>query len=358
MNLDTIKNRIKNNPRTGCIIIAFRSLKDANACKKIIDTKTSPYLIQVQSLGELEKEKWIYYINIDSDYKYNGFCSLIKTILQLLAYAEFFGLTPVVNIGTSTMYFDKEIKLGSNVFEYFFEQVSEVNYKHVKKCKKVTISKPYDVTMFGKIGSYDIPDDQEISWLGMLYKKYFVLNSNTKNKMMNEIKQCIKGKTLGVHVRATDFNRGYNRHPIVVTPKEYLEETVELYNIGEYERIFLASDDQNVIQLFVNKLGEKVCFYKDTFRSNNGKAIHYNNDKVNRKYHKYLLGREIIRDYYTLGMCDGLIAGNSNVAICARIVKNSLDQQYCHLKIIDKGINHNIKEVRSLFFNMFREREK
>lgn len=44
---------------------------------------------------------------------------------------------------------------------------------------------------------------------------------------------------------------------------------------------------------------------------------------------------------YTLSMCTGLIAGISQVAICAQINKLARGEQYKDLKIIDKGINVN-----------------
>ena len=118
----------------------------------------------------------------------------------------------------------------------------------------------------------------------------------------------------------------------------------------------MASDDATVIELFKRTFGEDLLFYEDTYRSTDGSAIHYNNEQVNRNLHKYLLGLEIIRDYYTLGYCDGLITGNSNVSICARIVKYSTDKQFDNLVIIDKGINHNFKRVRSHFRNMLKSK--
>ena len=41
-----------------------------------------------------------------------------------------------------------------------------------------------------------------------------------------------------------------------------------------------------------------------------------------REQDKYLLGKEILRDVYMLGKCDGLVAGLSSIPIIARAFKN------------------------------------
>ena len=354
MNFDVIKSKLKLNPKTGVMILALNSLKDRDKCKKIMESITSPYNVIIQKSGIKEIEKWIYYINLGKDYQYNGFCSIIKQVLQLLAYADYFDFLPVIKIGNSSMYYEQDI--GENVFEYYFMPVSEINYRDINNYKKVILSKPYDVTLFGEMGGYKIPSDNEISLLGNLFKKYIQLNERTKETFWSYLSEYTFEKTLGVHVRATDFNKGYNNHPVVIKPTEYLEKVKEVYREYGYKKVFLASDDATVIELFKQTFGENVFFYEDTYRSTDGSAIHYNNEQVNRNLHKYLLGIEIIRDYYTLGYCDGLIAGNSNVSICARIVKYSTGKQFKNLVIIDKGINHNLKRVRSNFRNMLKSK--
>ena len=65
--------------------------------------------------------------------------------------------------------------------------------------------------------------------------------------------------------------------------------------------------------------------------------------KDGRKCHKYRLGLEVIRDMYTLAMCGGLVAGISQVAVCAQINKLAMGKEFEDLIVIDKGINRNAK---------------
>ena len=119
-----------------------------------------------------------------------------------------------------------------------------------------------------------------------------------------------------------------------------------------YKKVFLATDDERIIDIFKNEFQDNLFYYKGIYRSPDGEAIHYGNHKIERDHHKYNLGLEIIKDFYTLGHCAGLIAGNSNVSMCSRIVKKSQGDEYRTLDIIDKGTNHNMHETRNKFGSM------
>ena len=355
MNLDGIKQRVKENPRLACIYMCIKSLKSKERCEAFIASQNDPYVVKINRMGELQKHSWMYVICFDKGYEYNGFCSLYRFLLAHLAYAEDLGFIPVVYWGERILYFDPSINEIKNVFEYYFEPVSNINIRNINQCNKVIVSKSYDANVFGTIRGYDIPES-EIQFLAKYQAKYISLKPEIKNLFWGKyIEFTGDNNTLGVHVRATDFNKGYNRHPVVVTPEEYLlcaKESIKKYG---FSKIFLATDDANVIRLFESEFGEKLCYYEDIYRSKNGEAIHYGKQESIRMQHQFKLGIEIIKDFYTLGACAGLIAGKSNVSVCARILKASYKEKYKYLNIIDKGNNRNMKETRSLFNSMKRE---
>lgn len=349
---DYLKKKIKSTPQLECLYMCFKAQKDAALAKKIVGVLRDPYTLKMYRFGDLLPTQNIYHININEGYNFNGFCSLFRFTLCHLAFSEDINMVPVVYWGDKTLYYDKTFVNTSNVFEYFFEPVSSVSYKDIQKCSHVVESKGSDANAFGTTGGYSIPED-EIKFLSEYVFKYIKLKSDVENFINKEFYTGVK--TLGVHVRATDFNKGYNRHPKVVTPTEYLEHAKKAYYEEKFEKVFLATDDQNVIELFANEFGDNLRFYNDTFRSSNGEAIHYGPQVSNREHHKYFLGLEILRDFYTLGRCDGLIAGNSNVSMCARIIKESTQNQYSYIEIIDKGVNHNFRETRSRFNPMIKD---
>lgn len=357
MNIDSIKKYIKNRPKLECLYMAMQAIKDQNLASQMVGVKRNPNNLIVTHYGEEHSDKIIYYILFDENAKFNGFCSLFRQTLMHLAYAEELCLTPVVCYGPNSLYFDESINDCRNAFEYYFEPVSTIDSSEVLKSKNVVVSKGADAGAFGTTGAYSVPEE-EIDFLSTVCRKYIRVNTNTREVFWHEMQSIITGgSTLGVHVRATDFNKGYNRHPVVVTPEEYLDKTKEVYRDFGYEKVFLATDDERIIDIFKKEFSDKLFYYTDIYRSRDGEAIHYGNNNVERQHHKYNLGLEIIKDFYTLGYCEGLIAGNSNVSMCSRIIKKSIDEKYRTIHIIDKGVNHNMHETRSKFNSMLKERK-
>ena len=115
--------------------------------------------------------------------------------------------------------------------------------------------------------------------------------------------------------------------------KPYFEPYFESF---DFDQIFLATDDSEAIEVFANKFGDKLVYYKDVIRTSGDETVM--KSTVDRPLHHYNLGIEVIRDSYTLSLCSGLIAGLSNVSIFSRLMKQSEGKRYDYLKILDKGI--------------------
>ena len=166
-------------------------------------------------------------------------------------------------------------------------------------------------------------------------------------KMQKEIKEIIGNKkTLAVHYRGTDFKMNYDNHPICVTIEQELEMIRTAMKNDGFEQIFLATDDMSAINAFEAELAGQVVFYHDVLRGNDTTSVAFS--KSNRKEHHYLLAYEVLRDMLTLSACEGLIAGVSQVSICARIAKASRGEAYQFLQIIDNGKNYNHKKFKAV----------
>lgn len=103
-----------------------------------------------------------------------------------------------------------------------------------------------------------------------------------------------------------------------------------------FNKIFLATDDVSTVDLFRKEFGKNLLYYEDVTRSSGDVSVAFS-DNV-RENHHYKLALEVIRDMYTLSRCNGLIAGKSQVSICA-IIENRRNSPYEFLKIVDKGNN-------------------
>ena len=147
----------------------------------------------------------------------------------------------------------------------------------------------------------------------------------------------VSGRTLGVHVRGTDFRRNYKGHPVAVTTQEYLEAAVKMAEQYHFDRIFLATDDSNAVRIFQDTFGEKVSFYQDVVRSEGNETVM--RSESDRPLHHYQLGLEVLRDAYTLAACNALLAGKSQVSFGARVLAGAAGNEYENVTILDKGIN-------------------
>ena len=180
--------------------------------------------------------------------------------------------------------------------------------------------------------------EEYLEEMGRISAKYIHLNSETKKWMTDQIDSTIRGKrAIGVHVRGTDFKRNYKGHPVKIGTEEYLEAAKKMFAAGKYDMVFLATDDSEAIDRFRETFGEKLVYYRDVIRSSGDETVMKSREE--RESHHYLLGREVLRDAWTLGSCQGLIAGLSQVSFGARIFKAASNTKYEDFVLLDNGMN-------------------
>ncbi len=272
-----------------------------------------------------------------------GFCAVLRWTLEKLYFSDYFGFTPIVEWGNVIPYYDTGMDIVTkNVFEYYFEPVSKINYEEIKDCGVVIEARMGHRNFSMEHASHELSyaiSKSEIEKLAYIYKKYIHLNKKTREYVNENLNNLLKDNkiVLAVHVRGTDFNVGCKNHPTVITPQEYLTKVKELYASGDYDKIFLATDDENVLELFQREFKSELLYYADAFRSKNHVGAQCTYSK--RPLHYYRLGLETLRDIYTLANCNSLICGPSQVAFAAQYINLALNRDFKELVILDKGIN-------------------
>lgn len=290
-------------------------------------------------------DKEIYYIRIDN--KVAGFFAILREALDYCCYADEQGFLPYIVYSKQTLYAEKGLFFGTNnPFEYYFEQPLSLKAEilfgglNVIKSRNEHLSNielKYNLKQF----SY-IVEESYIEKMADIYKKYMHLNITTSKKIEKSVENILHGKyTLGVHIRGTDYNKGFNNHPVPVTVDEYIAAINQEITEKRYEQVFVATDDARCLKELKQKINVPVVYYKNTMRANGNKSVAY--ERNERDYNNYLLGWEVLKDAYTLLACDGFIGCLSQVDIFVQIVKKSKGQEFASLKIIDKGILVNNK---------------
>ncbi len=310
-------------------------LNDKKYIKDHGDLYWNPNILFIENRGTNNYGSIVYAIKENGEGY--GFFAELRILLEKLLYVDYMGFKPSVVFGESYLYFDKDMnKHIPNAFEYYFEcigGIEETNHSYnVIEEKRHYTEKINE--LYGYNNIYESYDEALISMI----KKYVHIRKELLEKIETEYHMMFPdGKVLGIHYRGTDYNVGYNYHP----KKVELEQIVDYLDkyVSEYDYFFLATDEEGIYDLFKEKYGEKIKSYTDVKRSKGTVSVAFSDDE--RKNHHYLLGLEVLRDMYSLSMCDGIICGQSQVTNFARWQKRAREEQYDNEIVIDNGINHN-----------------
>lgn len=300
--------------------------------------------------GSENRDKIIYYICEDNESM--GFFAMYRCWLEYLYFADICGYVPVIYAGHHFAYREENHAVGTrNPFEYYFVQPAGLGLYEIKKTYKLVTSnllhrEIVELVYTGKYGEYWYTQDY-LKVMGNIVNKYLRFNEITWKYICDGLEKLNiqNNKVLGVHIRGTDFKKGFHIHPIYLTAEDCFSAIDDILELKKYDKIFVATDDKRLLNQFLAKYRSKMCYYEDVFRNDKDKSVIF--EKCKRKKHKYRLGLEVLRDMYTLAVCDGLVAGISQVAVCAQINKMATGITYEDLKIIDKGINRNNRFFRN-----------
>lgn len=246
-----------------------------------------------------------------------GLFSYVLIILEKLAFCEENGFVPVVDMQhTKNTYLDKSRVGVVNSWEYYFEQPAGYGLKDILRCKNVYFS---DVHIECKVGSKCFWDKEELKKWSDLYKKYIVLNEATKKHIERVRKQLLgdSTKVLGVLCRGTDYNNHPSMHPIQPEPRQVIDDASRLMLGGGYDRIFLATEDSQIYELFRESFGDKMIAVDCVRYTGKEEITSRSND---RKNDKYLQGLDYVTAIYLLAGCDGILAGYTNGSLAAVLI--------------------------------------
>lgn len=313
---------------------------DSRFVKNVKNAEVDFSQVSLEKFGDKPGESMIYFIDMKESH--SGFFADHNRLLSLLYFADIYGLRPVVQYSSGYCYAEKHPVNGTeNPFEYYFKQPGGISLEEMKEYKCVLLGRKENgnavIPIKGGTGGY-ARNEQYIDEMARITAKYICLNDKIDRQFKQEIGQLLDGKnTLAVHVRGTDFKQNFNGHPVQVRTEEYLKAAQKVFEEGAYERIFLATDDSEALNLFKSQFQESLVYYEDVVRSDGNDTVMHS--EIQRENHHYLLGVEVLRDMYTLAACNGLVAGLSQVSFAARIQKKSSGDNYKDLVVIDKGIN-------------------
>ncbi len=347
-----IKRKVRNkSPRMMLLMRTINRImqKDEQYIQKVLMFGDDPDYdyIDITHNGNTDYGKIIYVIKENSNSE--GFCATLRFIIGFLMFAKEHGFEPVIRLTKDFIYYDEEkSKEISNPWEYYFTFANR-EYDE-SKALHVCYSQYYHMMtlkQYDKLSAYEVEnysDEDLFKACSPVIKEYMGLRPEIVNEATEFLGRAKDGDgmIIGVHFRGTDYKKGYNKHPVFVGVEQTIEEIKKAIETQKVRAVFVATDDSTACDEIRKSIGDvEVLQYTDVYRSEGNVSVAFS--KSDRKYHHYLLGYEILRDMYTLSLCDGLIAGKSSVSYLSNLYKRSRDEKYAYMHIIDNGNNVNDK---------------
>lgn len=254
-----------------------------------------------------------------------GLVSIVRWTYTHIRWILEKGYTPVVDLHAyPNQYLNSEEE---NMWEYFFEPVSEISVGEAYESKNV----------ISAAGNMILPGESQINpyqekWGrrkldSEAFCKLIRMNSETRRYIEEKMPERLSGKVLGVVMRGTDFrkdaaekiNKEWRKN--IVDAETFLQACIHFKNKLEYEYIFLATEDAEYFEMFRQAFGDRLL-------SVDQKRVSY--DYKNQEYVqiKDLLaiqdgkaaGRNYLAVIHCLSVCDSLLynieCGAAQLAEC------------------------------------------
>lgn len=257
-----------------------------------------------------------------------GFFSLWIQAVYGIYLAQKLKIESYVNFGDKPyLYSDPAMHNGSlNFWNYYYTQESKPNAR--------VVPNNYEETYPLRIWNRDHFREVHKHVISKL-----VLKPETEN-YINSLTSKFSGlKTIGVHIRKTDHHQ-----EVPPVSMEHYRRVIGKY-LKHFDRIFLATDDQNILDNFMNEFGSEVVICQSAVRSSTKEAVHTDMQHTNR----YRLGLEVLADCYALAACQKAVFVHSNVGYSALILNPELPY-----RLLESGDSQRSRWKTGLLYNLDR----
>ncbi len=255
-----------------------------------------------------------------------GFWSNFTVVLQGLEEADQRHLVPVVDMERYvTRYNEAEPVNGTmNAWEYYVEQPTALTLAEALTQDPLDSGGVVKGGLFFTGFALNAPAPDVLARGRELVRKYVRLKPEIARHLDSLLTKEAGARCAGVHVRGTDQRHGgFPGHPVPAGPDAYLEQTVMLDKEYSFDRIFLATDEQETVSMFEREFGARLLTIpahrtpSDVVEANFSKDYTWLFGASERDRHHYRLGLEVLTDALLLSRCSHVVCGVSNVSRAA-----------------------------------------
>ena len=306
----------------------------------VYNTNLNNNIVKFSQTNQTTNTKKFYIVATTQDIAGIGAILIGQTSHALYAIGN--GFTPIIDLKHyKNQYFKDGRTYKDNSWEYFFEQPCGYTLDDIDSNSEVIISNNirfpannnYKITTkILPISKIETTNISSIS-LKQRYQTLFKFNPSTKQYVKEAYSKIIKDDTnvLGVLCRGTDYTiRRSFGEPIQPTAKQVIKKVHEfLKKHPEITKIYLATEDNSIYEIFKNEFGERLI-------DNNQYRYSYSREekpflcdiKTERPNHNYQLALEYLSSLYILSKCKYFVGGRCAGSLIAWIMQNSWQDMY------------------------------
>ena len=263
-----------------------------------------------------------------------GLFALYKVFAGHIVYALSKGWLPVVDMQNYPNVYLAPEKLGKeNSWEYYFEQPLRIGLEEAYNGENVVLGNGSGLTvpiLYETMALLENQNNVLTEW--RMLRKFGLLK--VKPKFYEESLMARKtlfepnDRVLGVHLRGTDYlSERPHGHPIP-PPLEFAISTI-LEKLDEWDcnKIFLATEDKNIVQNFKNIFGDTcVLLNKAYLNYESGKWV--TEQRINRDNDYFLQGKEYLIESLILSQCNSYISSRCSGAVGVMMLADNFEHTY------------------------------
>lgn len=287
-----------------------------------------------ESYGNKNEDKTI--VILDYSCLKEGLVSIIKSTYSHVKWILEKGYIPVVNLHTyPNQYLNKA---EDNMWEYFFEPVSEISLQEAYESKNVISASDNNIVLVEeKINPY-----QEKWWKQPLcasnLQKIVRINEETKQYIKGKMPKGLSENVLGVVMRGTDYRKEAAEkkkkewRKNIVDADTFLQACIHYKDKLGYEKVFLATEDAEYFEMFRKYFGDSLLFVEQErvfydYKNNPYKEV---SDLMNERDGR-IAGRDYLAVIESLAQCKALVYNISCGAVQLAECWNDKKYELCKL---------------------------
>ncbi len=243
----------------------------------------------------------------------SGFFSNFCILLNHLVWCERNNKIPVAYWDKTSIYYQPDGYNGSfNVWEYYFEPLSQETYQENDVINRIYSFQPDDMGHYISFTQHTMLENRFFAH--ELIKKYIKIKPALQEKIDTFFKEQMVGKkTIAIHLRGTDKCQEVSP----VEPMKIIEEA----NKYEGYQYLVASDEYALLNYAKQHLrGTVICY--ECKRSVSNKPLH-----ITPRKHPAKGGCDILIEVCLMALCDKFIYTYSNISAAVHFFNPNIDSK-------------------------------